>query len=155
MLGGSSSINAMVYIRGNPLDYDEWGPGWTWDEMLPYFKRAEDNERGEDEYHGAGGPLPVSEGRSRNPLAQAFLDSAVAHGLPANEDFNGAEQDGVGWYQVTQRNGARAQRGRGVPPPGDEPAEPDRRDARARALDPVRGRARRGRGGRAAVARWS
>ena len=68
VLGGSSSINAMIYIRGNPLDYDEWGPGWTWDEMLPYFKRAEDNERGEDEYHGAGGPLPVSEGRSRNPL---------------------------------------------------------------------------------------
>ncbi len=72
VLGGSSSINAMIYIRGNPLDYDEWGPGWTWDEMLPYFKRAEDNERGENEFHGAGGPLPVSEGRSRNPLAQAL-----------------------------------------------------------------------------------
>ena len=108
VLGGSSSINAMIYIRGNPIDYDEWGPGWTWDEMLPYFKLSEDNERGEDEYHGVGGPLPVSEGRSRNPLAQAFLDSAAAHGLPANEDFNGAEQDGVGWYQVTHRNGARA-----------------------------------------------
>ncbi|HEY7454030.1 MAG TPA: GMC family oxidoreductase N-terminal domain-containing protein [Thermoleophilaceae bacterium] len=108
VLGGSSSINAMIYIRGNPLDYDEWGPGWTWDEMLPYFKRAEDNERGEDEYHGAGGPLPVSEGRSRNELGQAFLDAAVAHGLPANDDFNGAEQDGVGRYQVTHRNGARA-----------------------------------------------
>ena len=108
VLGGSSSLNAMIYIRGNPLDYDEWGPGWTWDEMLPYFKLAEDNERGEDEYHGAGGPLPVSEGRSRNPLGQAFLDSAAAHGLPANADFNGAEQDGVGWYQVTHRNGARA-----------------------------------------------
>jgi choline dehydrogenase len=108
VLGGSSSINAMIYIRGNPMDYDEWGPGWTWEEMLPYFKLAEDNERGEDDYHGAGGPLPVSEGRSRNPLAQAFLDSATAHGLRANEDFNGAEQDGVGWYQVTHRNGARA-----------------------------------------------
>src|SRR5215212_9525711 len=108
VLGGSSSINAMVYIRGNPLDYDGWGPGWTWDEMLPYFKRAEDNERGESEFHGAGGPLSVSEGRSRNPLAQAFIDSAAAHGLPPNEDFNGAEQDGVGWYQVTHRNGARA-----------------------------------------------
>jgi choline dehydrogenase-like flavoprotein len=76
--------------------------------MLPYFKRAEDNERGEDEYHGAGGPLPVSEGRSRNPLSQYFIDSATALGLPLNEDFNGAEQDGVGWYQVTHRNGARA-----------------------------------------------
>src|SRR5919107_1256754 len=108
VLGGSSSINAMIYIRGNPIDYDEWGPGWTWDEMLPYFKLAEDNERGENEYHGAGGPLPVAEARSRNPLGQAFLDAAAAHGLPANEDFNGAEQDGVGWYQLTHRNGARA-----------------------------------------------
>jgi choline dehydrogenase len=108
VLGGSSSINAMIYIRGNPLDYDEWGPGWTWADMLPYFKRAEDNERGEDEYHGVDGPLPVSEGRSRNPLSQYFIDSATALGLPLNEDFNGAEQDGVGWYQVTHRNGARA-----------------------------------------------
>ena len=108
VLGGSSSINAMVYMRGNPLDYDEWGPGWTWDEMLPYFKRSEDNERGESDFHGAGGPLPVSEGRSRNPLGQMFLDSASAHGLPLNEDFNGPEQEGVGWYQVTHRNGARA-----------------------------------------------
>jgi choline dehydrogenase len=108
VLGGSSSINAMIYIRGNPVDYDEWGPGWTWDEMLPYFKRAEDNERGESELHGAGGPLPVAEGRSRNPLGQMFLDSATGLGLPLNEDFNGPEQDGVGWYQVTHRNGARA-----------------------------------------------
>src|SRR5829696_192762 len=108
VLGGSSSINAMIYIRGNPIDYDEWGPGWTWDEMLPYFKVAEDNERGEDDHHGAGGPLPVSEGRSRNPLAQAFLDSAAARGLQPNEDFNGGQQDGVGWYQLTHRNGARA-----------------------------------------------
>jgi choline dehydrogenase len=107
VLGGSSSINALVYIRGNPLDYDEWGPGWTWDELLPYFKRAEDNERGESEFHGAGGPLSVSEGRSRNPLAGHFLDSAAAMGLPANEDFNDGSQDGVGWYQVTERNGAR------------------------------------------------
>ena len=117
VLGGSSSINAMIYIRGNPLDYDEWGPGWTWDEMLPYFKRAEDNERGEDEFHGAGGPLPVSEGRSRNPLAQHFLDAATAHGLPANDDFNGAEQDGVGWYQVTHATArARARRSRTCTP---------------------------------------
>ena len=108
VLGGSSSINAMVYMRGNPLDYDEWGPGWTWDELLPYFKRSEDNERGEDDFHGAGGPLPVAEGRSRNPITQAFLDSATALGHPLNEDFNGAAQEGVGWYQVTHRNGARA-----------------------------------------------
>jgi choline dehydrogenase len=107
VLGGSSSINAMVYIRGNPIDYDGWGPGWTWDEMLPYFKRSEDNERGESEFHGAGGPLSVSEGRSRNPLAQAFIDAAVDRGLAANEDFNDGSQDGIGWYQVTERNGAR------------------------------------------------
>ena len=76
--------------------------------MLPYFKRAEDNERGADDWHGAGGPLPVANGRSMNPLSQAFIDSAQACGLQANDDFNGAEQDGVGWYQVTHRGGARA-----------------------------------------------
>src|ERR671915_1049266 len=108
VLGGSSSINAMVYMRGNPLDYDDWGPGWTWAEMLPYFKRAEDNERGESELHGAGGPLPVSDARSLNPLAQAFVDAAVACGHPLNDDFNGSAQDGVGLYQLTQRGGARA-----------------------------------------------
>ena len=150
VLGGSSSINAMIYIRGNPLDYDEWGPGWTWDEMLPYFKRAEDNERGEDEYHGAGGPLPVSEGRSRNPLAQTFLDAARPRtGCPRTRTSTAPTQDGVGWYQVTHRNGARASAAVAYLHPVDEPAEPDRRDARARALDPVRGRARGGRGGRA------
>ncbi len=113
MLGGSSSINAMIYIRGNRADYDEWRDelgcdGWGFDEMLPYFKRAEDNERGASEWHGAGGPLSVSEGRAHTPMSPLFLEAAEAHGLPANEDFNGAEQDGVGSYQVTHRNGARA-----------------------------------------------
>jgi choline dehydrogenase-like flavoprotein len=103
----------MVYIRGHRLDYDEWRDdlgctGWGWDDMLPYFKRAEDNERGASELHGSGGPLAVSEGRSRNPIAQAFIDAGVTHGLPANDDFNGPEQDGVGWFQVTQRDGLRA-----------------------------------------------
>jgi choline dehydrogenase len=111
VLGGTSSVNWMVYIRGNRLDYDEWRDlgcaGWGWEDMLPYFKRAEDNERGASELHGAGGPLAVSEGRSRNPIAQAFIDAGVAHGLPVNDDFNGREQDGVGWYQVTQRDGLR------------------------------------------------
>jgi choline dehydrogenase len=109
VLGGSSSINAMIYMRGNRADYDGWGlEGWRFDDLLPYFKRAEDNERGADEYHGVGGPLPVSEGRSRNPLSQAFLDAAAARGLEANPDFNGAQQEGIGWYQLTQRGGARA-----------------------------------------------
>jgi choline dehydrogenase len=112
VLGGSSSINAMVYIRGNRADYDEWRDvygceGWGYDDLLPYFMRAEDNERGADEYHGAGGPLAVQEARARSLLAQAWLDSAHAIGLPDNPDFNGASQDGVGFYQLTCRNGMR------------------------------------------------
>ena len=109
MLGGSSSMNAMIYIRGNPLDYDEWGlAGWSWDDLLPYFIRAEDNERGASEFHGAGGPLPVSEARARSAMCQAFLETVDEMGLPANGDFNDGEQDGYGWYQVTQRDGHRA-----------------------------------------------
>ncbi|MGI8816465.1 MAG: GMC family oxidoreductase [Pseudonocardia sp.] len=112
VLGGSSSLNAMVHMRCNRLDYDEWRelgcPGWGWEEMLACFTRAEDNERGESQFHGVGGPLSVSDGRSRNTIAQEFIDAAIACGLPANDDFNGATQDGVGWYQVTQRDGVRA-----------------------------------------------
>jgi choline dehydrogenase len=109
VLGGSSSINAMVYIRGNRADYDGWGiPGWTYDDLLPYFIKAEDNERGASEYHGVGGPLPVSNSRSNNPMVAAFAAAGVEAGHPANDDFNGAEQEGFGIYQVTQRNGMRA-----------------------------------------------
>ncbi len=109
VLGGSSSINAMVYIRGNPRDYDEWGvSGWSWREMLPYHLKAEDNERGASEWHGAGGPLPVSEQRSGNLISRAWVEAGVQAGLARNKDFNGAEQDGVGLYQVTQRGGLRA-----------------------------------------------
>jgi choline dehydrogenase len=106
-LGGSSSINAMVYIRGNRLDYDGWGAGWTYEEVLPYFKRSEDNARGESEYHGAGGPLTVSESRSNNPMADAWIEAAVEAGFERNDDFNADAQDGVGRYQVTQRGGMR------------------------------------------------
>ena len=109
VLGGSSSINAMVYIRGNRLDYDEWGaPGWAWDDLFPYFLKSEDNERGASEWHGTGGPLPVSDQRSGNVITPAFVEAGVEAGLPRNEDFNGAEQDGVGMYQLTQRGGMRA-----------------------------------------------
>lgn len=109
VLGGSSSINAMVYIRGNRCDYDEWDlAGWSWEELLPFFLKAEDNERGASEWHGVGGPLAVSEQRSGNLITQAFVDAGVQAGLPRNEDFNGARQDGVGMYQVTQRGGLRA-----------------------------------------------
>jgi choline dehydrogenase len=109
VLGGSSSVNAMVYIRGNRLDYDGWGvPGWGWDDLFPYFLRAEDNERGASEWHAVGGPLPVSDQRSGNAITPAFVEAGVEAGLARNEDFNGAEQDGVGMYQVTQRGGMRA-----------------------------------------------
>jgi choline dehydrogenase len=109
VLGGSSSINAMVYIRGNRRDYDDWGvPGWSSAELLPYFLKAEDNERGASRWHGAGGPLAVSEERSHNPMSHAFVEAGVEAGLARNEDFNGEQQDGVGMYQVTQRGGMRA-----------------------------------------------
>jgi choline dehydrogenase len=109
VLGGSSSVNAMVYIRGNRADYDAWNqPGWSWDDLLPYFLKSEDNERGASEWHGAGGPLAVSDQRSGNTITPAFVEAGVEAGLARNEDFNGAEQDGVGMYQVTQRGGMRA-----------------------------------------------
>jgi choline dehydrogenase len=109
VLGGSSSINAMVYIRGNRRDYDEWGvPGWAWDDLFPYFLKAEDNERGASEWHAVGGPLPVSDQRSGNKITPAFVEAGVEAGLARNEDFNGAEQDGVGMFQLTQRGGMRA-----------------------------------------------
>lgn len=107
-LGGSSSINAMLYIRGNRIDYDGWDqPGWSFDEVLPYFKRSEDNERGASEYHGVGGPISVSEGRSNNVMAKAFVEAARQAGHPANDDFNEPDQDGFGFFQLTQRNGRR------------------------------------------------
>src|SRR3954463_8407792 len=112
MLGGCSSMNAMVYIRGNRADYDEWAAmgaeGWGYDDVLPYFKRSEDNERGEDPFHGTGGPLPVRESRSMNPIADAFLQAAEQAGHERNPDFNGPRQEGFGRYQTTQRDGMRA-----------------------------------------------
>ena len=111
MLGGCSSMNAMIYIRGNRADYDQWAAdgatGWAYDDVLPYFKKAEDNARGADEFHGSGGPLTVSESRSMNPICDAWVEAAVAAGFAANPDFNGADQLGVGRYQVTQREGMR------------------------------------------------
>jgi choline dehydrogenase len=111
MIGGSGSMNAMIYLRGNRLDYDDWAAGgadgWSYDEVLPYFKRAEDNERGEDAYHGVGGPLSVSDSRSLNPVIDAMLEAAVQAGYQANPDLNGRQQDGVGRFQLTQRGGFR------------------------------------------------
>src|SRR3954469_16371990 len=110
-LGGSSSTNAMVYIRGNAADYDGWRvagcDGWGYDDLLPYFKRSEANERGASYYHGTGGPLSVSEGRHPNPMMEAVVEAGIQAGLPANDDFNAAAQDGMGHYQLTQRAGRR------------------------------------------------
>src|SRR2546421_2171109 len=111
MLGGSSSINAMVYMRGNRRDYDHWhelgNEGWSYSDVLPYFKKAENEERGASEYHGTGGPLNVTDHRTLNPLSHAFVAAGVEAGIPLTNDFNGSEQDGVGFYQVTQREGLR------------------------------------------------
>ncbi len=110
-LGGSSSINAMIYIRGSKADYDGWAKagaaGWGWDDVLPYFKKAEDQQRGADAHHAIGGPLTVSDLRYKNPLSDAFLEAAGELQLPMNADFNGARQEGMGFYQVTQRDGKR------------------------------------------------
>jgi choline dehydrogenase len=111
VLGGSSSLNAMVYIRGQREDYDGWeklgNSGWSFTDVLPYFRRAEDQARGASTYHGAGGPLGVSDLRTVNPLSRAFVAAGAELGYPANPDFNGAEQGGFGFYQVTQRRGRR------------------------------------------------
>jgi choline dehydrogenase len=110
-LGGSSSTNAMLYIRGHASDYDKWAAlgnrGWSYADVLPYFIKAEHNERGASLYHGASGPLNVADLRSPNELSLAFVEAAQQAGLPLNPDFNGAEQEGAGLYQVTQRNGER------------------------------------------------
>lgn len=110
-LGGSSAINAMVYMRGHPGDYDDWAaagnPGWAWRDVLPVFRRGEHNERGADALHGTGGPLNVADVRSPNPVSLAFVEAGVQAGHARNADFNGASQSGVGLYQVTQKNGRR------------------------------------------------
>jgi choline dehydrogenase len=111
VIGGSSSINAMIYIRGNRADYDEWAAmgfdGWAYEDVLPYFRRGEDNERGEDLYHGMGGPLSVSDSRSMHPLVDTMIAAAQGAGHELNPDFNGARQEGVGRFQLTQRDGMR------------------------------------------------
>jgi choline dehydrogenase len=111
MLGGCSSMNAMLYVRGRPLDYDSWeaqgAPGWGYRDVLPYFVKSEDNVRGASEFHGAGGPLRVSEQRSPRPMNRRFLAASEAAGIPQIPDYNGPEQDGASIAQVTQRNGQR------------------------------------------------
>ncbi|MEO8805341.1 MAG: GMC family oxidoreductase N-terminal domain-containing protein, partial [Burkholderiaceae bacterium] len=111
VLGGSSSVNAMIYLRGPREDYDAWAAegnaGWGFDDLLPYFKRAEHNERGADAFHGTGGPLNVMDLRSPNRFGPVFVEAARQAGYPLNPDFNGASPEGVGMYQVTHRGGER------------------------------------------------
>jgi choline dehydrogenase len=112
VLGGSSSINGLLYVRGQHEDYDRWrqrgNVGWGYDDVLPYFKKAENQQRGADDYHGSGGPLSVSDWRHEDPLSEAFVKAAVEYGLPFNPDFNGAKQEGAGFFQTTTRSGRRA-----------------------------------------------
>ncbi|MFT7107396.1 MAG: choline dehydrogenase [Yoonia sp.] len=111
VLGGSSSLNGLLYVRGQPQDYDRWrqmgNTGWGWDEVLPLFKRAEKNERGADEFHGDQGPLSVSDMRIQRPITDAWVAAAQAAGYKFNPDHNGADQEGVGFFQLTSRNGRR------------------------------------------------
>src|SRR4030088_2409050 len=112
VLGGSSSINGLLYVRGQHEDYDRWrqhgNSGWGYDDVLPYFKKAENQQRGADDFHGVGGPLPVSDLGHPDPLSAAFIAAAAESGLPLNPDFNGASQEGAGFFQTTTRRGRRA-----------------------------------------------
>ena len=111
VLGGSSAINGLIYIRGQAEDFNQWRQlgniGWSYDDVLPYFRKSEDNERGSNDMHAAGGPLAVSDARDQHPLALAYVEAAQQCGYPRNDDFNGTAQEGAGLYQTTMRNGLR------------------------------------------------
>jgi choline dehydrogenase len=111
VLGGSSSINGLLYVRGQHEDFDHWrqlgNAGWAFEDVLPYFRRAEDQERGADDLHGAGGPLAVSDVSEPHPLCEAFIEAAQQGGFPRNDDFNGPSQEGAGYFQLTAKNGRR------------------------------------------------
>ncbi|MHA3978967.1 GMC family oxidoreductase [Halovulum sp. GXIMD14794] len=112
VLGGGSAINAQIYTRGNAQDYDDWRQmgceGWGYDDVLPYFRKAEDNDTYENRYHGKGGPLGVSQPIAPLPVCEAYFEAAAALGIPRNEDINGEKQDGTCYYQLTQRNARRS-----------------------------------------------
>src|SRR5215467_2257528 len=117
LLGGSSSINGLLYLRGQPADFDHWrqlgNAGWSFEDVLPYFRRAEDQERGADALHGTGGPLAVSDVCEPHPLCEAFIEANQQAGFPRNDDFNGKDQEGAGYFQYTARNGLRRSTARG------------------------------------------
>ena len=110
-MGGSSSINGLLYIRGQSQDYNYWrqlgNVGWSWEDVLPYFKKSEDNQRGTNEFHGVGGPLSVEDMRVKMKVLDTFIDAAEEFGFPRQSDFNTGENEGIGYFQVTQRNGFR------------------------------------------------
>ena len=137
-LGGSSAVNAMIYIRGDRRDYDRWAalgnPGWSYEDVLPYFRKAENNEAFNDAFHGQGGPLNVANSRTENPLPHAFLDAARELQWPVNADFNGESQEGCGLYQVTQINGERCSAARAYLHPHMGKRTNLRVETRARAL---------------------
>jgi choline dehydrogenase len=111
VLGGSSSINGLLYLRGQPQDFDHWrqlgNAGWSFDDVLPYFRKSEDQQRGGDDLHGVGGPLAVSDVSEPHPLCEAFIEASEQAGFPRNDDFNGPTQEGAGYFQLTARNGRR------------------------------------------------
>ncbi len=112
VLGGSSAINGLIYVRGQAADYDHWAQlgnrGWSYEDVLPFFRKSEDQQRGADDFHGAGGPLGVQDARVRYPIVERFVTAAVEAGIPRNEDFNGASQEGAGYFQLTTRDGFRS-----------------------------------------------
>ena len=121
VLGGSSSINGLVYIRGQPEDFNGWGiPGWRFEDLLPYFKKSENQSRGADAWHGVGGPLEVGDLPDKHELCDAFIDSAAAIGIPRNGDFNGAAQEGTGYYQATTCKGRRCSAATGYLRPAEK-----------------------------------
>ena len=143
VLGGSSSINGMIFQRGNPLDYERWAadPGmadWDYAHCLPYFKKMETCLAGADEYRGGSGPLVLERGPATGPLFQAFFAAVQQAGYPLTDDVNGYRQEGFAAFDRNIHRGRRLQRGPGLPAPGDEPAQPRRDLPRLRHQDPVR-----------------
>ena len=135
-------------MRGQHEDYDRWrqrgNAGWGYDDVLPYFKKAENQQRGPDKYHGGGGPLPVSDWRHADPLSEAFVVAAAETGIPTNPDFNGATQEGAGFFQTTTRRGRRASTAFSYLRPAKSAQQSARRDLGAGAAHPVRRAARQG-----------
>ena len=147
VIGGSSSINAMAYVRGNKGDYDRWARsglvGWSYADVLPYFRRQESWEGGEGEYRGGDGPLTVGTSSFQDPLIEACLAAGAALQMPETPDYNGAQQEGLGRMQQTIRDGRRCSVGGGVSAPGPRPRQLDDQDRRARQLHCARRRPRR------------